>query len=117
MFDFRFFFFNSTHNCPKFLLSDGPHTGSWRVKKELQEPRSTRGKEATVNAGNTDWERKWYNEYGLGQLLPQTYEMLKEQYAHQQRLKNKLDTSVLDNEERVVIAKKQPIRRKMLELE
>ena len=58
MFDFRFFFFNSTHNCPKFLLSDGPHTGSWRVKKELQEPRSTRGKEATVNAGNTDWERR-----------------------------------------------------------
>ena len=34
----QIFFFNSTHNCPKFLLSDGPHTGSWRVKKNFKSP-------------------------------------------------------------------------------
>lgn len=48
---------NSTHNCPKFLLSDGPHTGSWRVKKnfkspdllqEMQETQTGRGEEGRL---------------------------------------------------------------------
>ena len=48
---------NSTHNCPKFLLSDRPHTGSWRVKKnfkspdllqEMQETQTGRGEEGRL---------------------------------------------------------------------
>lgn len=62
-------------------------------------------------------EKKWYNEYGLGQLLPTAYEEVKEQYENQKRLKQKLDKDILHNEERIVVARKQPIRRKMLELE
>ena len=62
-------------------------------------------------------EKIWYNEYGLGQLLPNTYEKLKRQYEEHQWLKNKLSDSNIDGEERIVVARKQPIRRKMLELE
>ena len=62
-------------------------------------------------------EKRWYNEYGLGQLLPQTYEKLKEQYAQQHALKKKLNNVILNKDEHIVIARNQNVRRKMLNLE
>ena len=62
-------------------------------------------------------ENKWLNQYGLGQLLPDKYIQLKEHYEEAQRLKEKLKGSVTQPKEKSVMARKQPIRRKALDLE
>ena len=62
-------------------------------------------------------ERKWQNQYGLGQILPDRYMQLKHQYEEAQELKKKLKESVFQTNEKNVNARKQPIRRKALSLE
>ena len=55
----QIFFLNSTLNCPKLLLSDGPHTGSWRVKKNFKSPGLLEEKKPQeMQETQTDCERR-----------------------------------------------------------
>lgn len=62
-------------------------------------------------------EKRWYNNYGLGQLLPQTYEELKRLYENRDRLTEELKNKDVQGSERKVVARKSPLRGKALSLE
>ena len=62
-------------------------------------------------------EKKWYNNYGLGQLLPQTYEELKRMYESQKKITETLRNKDSEITERKVVARKKPVSGKVLSLE
>lgn len=62
-------------------------------------------------------EKRWYNEYGMGQFLPQAYEELKQLYEQQHKLQEELKKKELNNNERKVIARSRPVCGKALSLE
>lgn len=59
-------------------------------------------------------EQQWKDEYGLGQILPDRYNQLKEYYEEKRRLK--LGIKPNENKERIVKGKIGVWRRKMLEI-
>ena len=62
-------------------------------------------------------ERMWYNEYGLGQVLPKTYFELKELWEQQAKLKQTVTEDNIHKEEKVMIGRRSPLKRGMLSLD
>lgn len=62
-------------------------------------------------------ERMWYNEYGLGQVLPKTYFELKELWEQQVKLKQIVTEDNIHKEEKVMIGRRSPMKRGMLSLD
>ena len=62
-------------------------------------------------------ERMWHNEYGLGQVLPKTYFELKELWEQQAKLKQTVTEDNIHKEEKVMIGRRSPMKRRMLSLD
>ena len=63
-------------------------------------------------------ERKWYDEYGIGQVLPTYYIMLQHMYEEQRALENKLlSTQPNSNTIKIVKGNKIKTRRKSLSMD
>ena len=62
-------------------------------------------------------ERMWYNEYGLGQVLPKTYFELKELWERQSKLTQTVTEDNIHKEEKVMIGRRSPVKRGMLSLD
>ena len=76
MFGFRFFFLNSTLNCPKLLLSDGSHTGSWRMKKNFKSPGLLEEKKPQeMQETQTDCERRGQAGKGGSPYCPEVIQL------------------------------------------
>jgi hypothetical protein len=59
-------------------------------------------------------EQPWKDEYGLGQILPDRYNQLKEYYEEKRRLRFRVKSN--ENKERIVKGNIGVRRRKMLEI-
>ena len=62
-------------------------------------------------------ERMWYNEYGLGQVLPKTYFELKELWERQSKLTQTVTKDKIHKEEKIMIGRRSPVKRGMLSLD
>ena len=62
-------------------------------------------------------ERHWYNQYGLGQILPDKYLQLKEYYEEQQTLTKRLGHKKRDETERTVQGSLGKLKGKILSLD